>query len=42
MEKERAFLQALEAAARWRVEGESLELLSSSGQLLARFEKHEK
>jgi heat shock protein HslJ len=42
MEKERVFLQALEAAARWRVEGESLELMSSTGQLLARFEKHEK
>ncbi len=42
MEQEQAFLKVLEAAATWMVEGESLELTSSSGELLARFDRHEK
>ncbi len=37
MEQERAFLKALEEAAKWMVEGESLEVTSGSGELLARF-----
>jgi heat shock protein HslJ len=42
MEQEQLLLKALEAAAKWRVEGESLELTSRSGELLARFDRHEK
>jgi copper homeostasis protein (lipoprotein) len=38
MEQERAFLDALAAAARWRIDGQRLELLDSRGEVLARFE----
>jgi heat shock protein HslJ len=37
MDEEQALLKALESAAKWRVEGESLELTSSNGELLAEF-----
>jgi heat shock protein HslJ len=42
MEVEQALLKALESAAKWRVEGESMELTSSSGDLLVRFDRHER
>ena len=38
MELESAFMQALEAAAKWKIEGEHLELTDSKGALVARFE----
>jgi len=38
MELESAFMQALEAAAKWKIAGEHLELTDSKGALVARFE----
>ena len=38
MELESAFMQALEATAKWKIEGEHLELTDSKGALVARFE----
>jgi heat shock protein HslJ/uncharacterized lipoprotein YbaY len=38
MEQERAFHEALAAVARWRIDGQRLELLDSRGGVLARFE----
>lgn len=38
MEHERAFHDALEKVSRWRIEGETLELLDASGVSLALFE----
>ena len=40
MEQEQTFLQALETAAEWTVDGESLVLTSRSGESLARFDRH--
>ena len=38
MEQERAFLDALAVVARWRVDGQRLELIDERGDVLARFE----
>jgi heat shock protein HslJ len=38
METERAFLQALERVARWRISGSTLALLDGAGTAVARFE----
>jgi len=38
MEQERAFLDALSTVARWRVDGQRLELLDERGEVLLRFE----
>lgn len=38
MEKEEAFIKALEMATKWNIAGESLELRSNSGEVLGRFE----
>jgi putative lipoprotein len=38
METEKAFLDALQQASRWRITGQELELLDSNGKVLARFE----
>jgi heat shock protein HslJ len=38
METEKAFLKALGQVAGWRITGQQLELLDSSGNVLARFE----
>ena len=38
MQQERAFLDALSAVARWRIEGQRLELIDERGDVLARFE----
>ena len=38
MEQERTFLDALGAVARWRIDGQRLELVDSRGDVLARFE----
>ena len=38
MEQERAFSDALEKVARWRIEGETLELFDAAGVSLAQFE----
>ena len=38
MEMERAFLDTLSVVARWRIDGQRLELIDSRGDVLARFE----
>ena len=38
MEQERSFHDALSRAAAWRIEGEQLELLDASGNVIAQFE----
>ena len=38
MEQERAFLDALSAVARWRVDGQRLDLLDERGGTIAQFE----
>jgi heat shock protein HslJ len=38
MDLESAFMQALEATAKWKIAGEHLELTDSKGALVARFE----
>ncbi|HEY2977460.1 MAG TPA: META domain-containing protein [Burkholderiaceae bacterium] len=38
MEQERAFLDMLAVVARWRIDGQRLELIDSRGEVLARFE----
>ncbi len=38
MEQERAFLDTLPAVARWRIEGQRLELLDAGGSVVAQFE----
>jgi putative lipoprotein len=38
MELERGFLEMLAVVARWRIDGQRLELVDSRGDVLARFE----
>lgn len=38
MELENSFMQALESTAKWKIEGEHLELSDLTGTLVARFE----
>ena len=38
MDTEKAFLDALRAVKRWKIEGQQLELFDASGKLVTRFE----